>query len=344
MSEPPTSPLPGDLERLLIICPTWLGDTVMATPVLRTIRLHRPATRLIVGTRPGLSALLAGAPFVDELIELNMRGALGPARAAGAIGRRRPQAVLLLPNSFRSALTARLSGAPIRIGYRRDGRGALLTHALLPERSDRPTPAIEYYARLGTFALGIESIERRMELFISEEESAAADALLADVDGPYVLLVPGASKREKRWPAERFAQVADALRESRGLRCVITGMPTERGVLDAVATAAARPVVDLCRRGTTLSSLKAVIRGAAVMITNDTGPRHIAAAFRTPTVSLFGPTDPRWTALPEANERILLAEPFLPEELIADRHARLCAIDRIAVSDVLAAAEALLDA
>jgi heptosyltransferase-2 len=291
-----------------------------------------------------LGDLLAGAPFVDGLIELNMRGPLGPVRAAGTIRRRRPQAVLLLPNSFRSAVTARLSGAPIRIGYRRDGRGILLTHGLLPERSDRPTPAIEYYARLGAFALGVESIEPRMELAVSDEESAAAEALLSDVDGPFALLVPGASKREKRWPPERFAQVANALRGSRGLRCVITGTPAERPILGAVTAAVRGAVVDLSRRGATLGSLKAVVQRAALMVTNDTGPRHIAAAFGTPTVSLFGPTDPRWTALPQAKERILLAEPFLPEELIADRHAKLCAIDRIAVSDGLAAAEALLDA
>ncbi|MDY7109050.1 MAG: glycosyltransferase family 9 protein [Planctomycetota bacterium] len=344
MSEPRTTPLPGELERLLVIAPTWLGDTVMATPVLRAIRHHRPETQIIVATRRGLGAVLAGAPFVDELIELDMQGLLGPLRAAGAIRGKRPRAILLLPNSFRSALTARLSGTPIRIGYRRDGRGMLLTHGLRPERADRPTPAPVYYARLGAFALGGGSIDTRMELFVSDEESAAGEALLADVDGPFVLFVPGASKREKRWPAERFARVADALRASRGLRCLITGTPAERDVIDAVSAAAAGPVIDLSRRGVTLGSLKAVIRRAKLMITNDTGPRHIAAAFGTPTVSLFGPTDPRWTALPQAHERVVLAEPFLPEELIADRFAKLCAIDRIVVSDVLAAAEALLDA
>lgn len=344
MSEPATSPLPGDLESLLIICPQWVGDTVMATPVLRTAREHRPAARLIVATRPGLSDLLRGAPWPDEIIELDMRGPLGPLRAAGAIRRHRPQAALLLPNSFRSALTARLSRTPIRIGYDRDGRGLLLTHRLGVQRLKTPAPALEYYARLCAFALGGEAIEPRIELFVTEEESAAADALLADVDGPFLLLNPGASKRAKRWPAERFAQVADALGKPHGLRVVVNGTRGEQDILDAVAGAATGPIIDLAQRGVTLSSLKAVIRRAALLITNDTGPRHIAAAFATPTVSLFGPTDWRWTALPQANERTLLAEPFLPEELIADRHPKLCAIGRVAVSDVLAAAEALLDA
>ena len=91
-----------------------------------------------------------------------------------------------------------------------------------------------------------------------------------------------------------------------------------------------------------LSSLKAVIQRAAVLITNDTGPRHIAAALGTPVVTLFGPTDHRWTTLCGVRERILLAEPFLPEELVADRHPKSCAIEKISVQDVVAAVDGLL--
>ena len=337
MSRRTTPPLPRDLRSLLIVCPSWVGDSVMATPILRAARLLLPEARLIVAARRGLDGLLGGAPWLDELITLDMGGLLGPLRAAGAIRRHRPQAALLLPNSFRSALAVRLSGTPIRIGYDRDGRGMLLTHRLAIQRSPTPTPAIEYYARLGAYALGTETIETDMELFVSDEEAAAAD-------GPFILLNPGASKPEKRWPAARFAQVADALHESRGLRAVVSGSPGEGDILDAVVGAADSPVINLARRGVNLALLKAVIKRAVLLITNDTGPRHIAAALGTPVVSLFGPTDHRWTALPRANERILLAEPFLPDDLIADRHPKLCAIDRIGAADVIAAAEALLGA
>ena len=87
-----------------------------------------------------------------------------------------------------------------------------------------------------------------------------------------------------------------------------------------------------------------VIRRAALLITNAPGPRHIAAALGTPVVSLFGPTDHRWTTINCPHERMVLADPFLPEALIADQHPKRCAIDRIAVADVLAAARQLLDA
>ena len=116
MSRRTTPPLPRDLRSLLIVCPSWVGDSVMATPILRAARLLLPEARLIVAARRGLDGLLGGAPWLDELITLDMGGLLGPLRAAGAIRRHRPQAALLLPNSFRSALAVRLSGTPIRIG------------------------------------------------------------------------------------------------------------------------------------------------------------------------------------------------------------------------------------
>ena len=158
-----------------------------------------------------------------------------------------------------------------------------------------------------------------------------------------VLLNPGASKKEKRWPVERFAAVADALANSRSLAIVASGAPSEKGLIRALVAAAKTRIVNLADRGITLGSLKAIIQRASLLITNDTGPRHIAAALGTPAVCLFGPTDHRWTTLPEARERILLAEPFLPEELIADRMPKICSIDRIRVGDVISAAESLLD-
>jgi heptosyltransferase-2 len=338
-----TTPLGRDCDRIVILCPTWVGDTVMSTPVLRAVRRHLPEAHVIVAGRTGLLDLLRGAPWYDDLLEIDARGTLGPWRAASVLRQRRPDAVLLLPNSFRSGLVARLSGARRRIGYRRDGRRLLLTHRLDVERSDHPTPTIDYYARLGAFALGVESIDTHPELFTTDEEYEAAERVLEGVVRPFVLIAPGASKPAKRWPAERFAAVADALHERRGLAIAVSGAPNERAVLDAVRSATRTPITDLTSRGLTLGSLKAVIRQAALMMTNDTGPRHIAAALGTPLVTLFGPTDHRWTTLPHARERSLLAEPFLPETLIADRHPKLCAIGRIHVEDVLAAAGSLLD-
>jgi heptosyltransferase-2 len=326
----------------------------MCTPVLRAVRERRPQTRISAIVRPGLDDLLRGCPFIDSTIVCDNKGLFGPQRLAKAIKQSDAQAVLLLPNSFRSALGARLSGTPIRIGYDRDGRHAILTHALPPVKSDLPVPMVDYYAALSCFALGMdasaESIDRRIELATTPDEEAAADALLHEVSGPFVALNPGANRADKRWPAERFAALADRLTTCPATdsasphSVVITGGPGELELLEAIEKLAKRPLINLARRGVTLGSLKAVLRRAAILITNDTGPRHIAAALGTPVVTLFGPTDHRWTTLhlPPDRERILVAEPFLPEELVADQLPKACAIDKIAVEDVVMAVQAML--
>ncbi len=338
--------IPEDATRIAIVCPSWVGDTIMATPVYRAVRAARPDAKLWLVCRPGIDELLTGAPWPDGLIVGDARHTAGLFGIARAVRERGTEALLLLPNSFRSALLARLTKAPVRIGYRRGGRRVLLTEAVTPPRQ-RPIPAVEYYARLAQAALGLVqpgAIDRRIELFVTSQEQAEADRLLDGVPRPFALLCPGANRADKRWPAERFAAVADALQARHGLAVVATGAPGEAGVVADVARLARNQVTNLVDRGVTLSSLKGVAGQADVMITNDTGPRHIAAALGTPVVSLFGPTDVRWTTLEAAREHCLVAEPFLPEPVTADDHPRECAITRIAVGDVLAATERLLGA
>lgn len=347
-------PLAPDLRRVAVVCPSWVGDTVMSTPVLRALRQHRPESRITAIVRPGLDQLLHGCPFVDVLIVCDSKGLFGPQRLAKAIKQSDAQAVLLLPNSFRSALGARIAGTPIRVGYDRDGRHAILTHGLAPSKSDQPVPMVDYYVALASFSLGLDaspdSIDRRIELATTADEEAAADALLQDVNGPFIALNPGANRADKRWPAQRFAALADRLTASpQPPRIVITGAPSELDLLDEIERHAKHPLINLAKRGITLGSLKAVLRRAALLVTNDTGPRHIALALGTPTITIFGPTDHRWTTLhwgerrSADREQILLAEPFLPEELVADKLPKACAIEKIAVEDVVTAVHAMLD-
>ena len=319
----------------------------MATPVLRAVREALPAARILGVMRRGLDDVLRGNRWLDETIVCDMKGLAGPLRLANAISRFNAQAVLLLPNSFRAALGARLSGASIRVGYDRDRRGWLLSHRLntVIQPPNLPIPMVLYYAALAEFALGRggKPIDRRIELMVTSDEEHAADQPLHDVRHLFVVLNPGANRSDKRWPAERFAAVADALASSHGLAAVVNGSAGEREIVQSVMRAAKSPIINLTERGITLGSLKAVIGRAALMITNDTGPRHIAAALGTPVVTLLGPTDHRWTTLHCSHEHLLLAEPFLPEQLSADQHARACAIEKISVADVIAAAGALLE-
>ena len=335
--------LADDPARLVIIMPSWVGDVVMATPALRLLHAHYPATEITAALRPGLSPLLGGLENIHACIELQPKGLLGPWQAGRAIASTRPDAVILLPNSMRSALTARLSGAPARIGFSRQGRSRLLTAAIQPPSTGTVHTTLDDYLALAAAITGDTTIaDRQPRLALTDSDTRAAAVAMPLDDGPFVVLVPGANRLDKRWPTANFTQIADQLAHDHGLRVAVAGSPAEQPLVKTIVQSANCPIIDLASARPGLGGLKAILQAASLVITNDTGPRHIAAALGTPVVSLFGPTDHRWTVLPGIVERRLLAEPFLPESMIANRCPSVCRIDRITVQDVHAAAAALL--
>jgi heptosyltransferase-2 len=348
MSDTMPAQISSEVKHLLVLCPTWVGDCVMATPAFRAARRALPEARITALGQPGLEALLMPSPWFDAFAGVDAKGLAGTRRASQLVKRLVPavDAALLLPNSFRSALIPWLARVPVRAGVRSDWRSGMLTEIIDVPGRNGIRATLEHYALLAEAAFGVShgAIDRTMELQVSPEQQADADRVLAGVREPFVLLNPGAVRTNKRWPAEKFAQLADVLAQRFGVRVAVTGSPGERDVIAAVVGNATTGIVDLAARGVTLGSLKGVIRRAALLITNDTGPRHIALALGTPVVSLFGPTDPRHTLIDSANERILRAEPFLPEELVADDYEKACTMERISVGDVAAACAALLGA
>ncbi len=344
--------------------PSWVGDVVMATPALKAVREGLPGAFIGALMRPGTEALLAGTSLVDEVHVDARAGMMGVKRAAGKLRARRYECAVLLANSFSSALTARVAGIPRRMGYERDARNLLLTDGLVSSRRrdvepysrDRsrggewaPVPACEHYMGLARRLLGDESLRaERLILGTTEEEEREADGVLAGAGlapgEAYALLNPGGNREDKRWPAERFAVLAAWLRERHGLRSVVSGAPGERELTERIARGAGdgAGAVSIAGAGVTIASLKAVVRRSRLMVTNDTGPRHIAAAFDVPVVTLFGPTDHRWTTIPCVREALVLADPTLPEELVADDHPERCAIGRIEVERVMRAVERVL--
>ena len=343
----------------------------MATPALRFLRDALKGSFIGAMVRPGLDELLAGSDFFDEGHVASSQGLMGPKRSAAKVRGRAYDTALLLTNSFSTALVTRLAFIPRRVGYDRDGRGILLTDRLKPERTDRgfaAVPMVEYYLHAARAVIDApdpapSSPAPRLELGITPGQDAAAERLLhaGGITGlrPFAVLNPGANDPAKRWPADRFAALAAHL-ASRGMDIAINGSPGELALVDEVAALTRarlnelpalphEPVVArLPALGITIGSLKGVIRRAAIMITNDTGPRHIAAAFGVPSVTLYGPTDPRWTTLPDDGtpRADVAADPSLPPDQLADDHPERCRIDRIdlpraieAVSNVLARAQ-----
>lgn len=353
---PPNVNLPKPL-RLLIVLPNWVGDAVMATPTLREIRSAFPGIFIGGLVRPGIDQILDGAALVDEFHVEHPTGVLGPKFVAARLRPRRYDTALLLTNSFSTALITRIAGIPRRIGYNRDGRGLLLTDMVdAPRRPDgryAPVPAVDYYLRLARQMLLGERARTGtplMELGVTPAQATEAAAILEKAgagDQPVAILNPGGNKVQKRWPAERYAWLARELRDRRGMRVLVNGSPGEREIVETIVAGAGEGVIGLHTLGMSLGSLKGVVKRASVMITNDTGPRHIAAAMGVPLVSLFGPTDPKWTTIPHhphGPEIELVADPTLPPDQVSDDHPERCRIERIEQATVWAAVEQVLAA
>ncbi|MEM1186093.1 MAG: glycosyltransferase family 9 protein [Planctomycetota bacterium] len=344
--------------RLLVVCPSWVGDAVMATPALRRLRSELPGAYIGALVRPGIDHVLDGLDLFDEVHTIRSQGFMGPKRAAAGVRGRGYDTALLLTNSFSTALSVRMALIGRRVGYDRDGRGVLLTDRLTAPKTDKGwavVPAVSYYwfaagAVLGNDRRALEApplheLERVetglppgvvMELGCTDRDQAEGSATLAsaDVTTEYAILNPGGNNPAKRWPAERFCEIGKKLSEERGWRVLVNGAPAEIDLCTQIAAGIPKGVA-LQEHGHTLRGLKHVVCGAKLMVTNDTGPRHFAVAAGVPTVSLFGPTDPRWTTVPtSAPEAIVVADPTLDPRDVSNDHPERCAIERVTIDCV----------
>jgi heptosyltransferase-2 len=354
--------------------PSWIGDAVMATPTIRLIRELLPGAFIGGLVRPGIDQLLDGLPFFDDLHVDRPTGVMGPKRVAARIRPRRYQLALLLTNSFSTALITRVAGVPERVGYDRDGRGFLLTDRVVPLRrrdvmpyarsntspsSFAPVSAVKYYHDLAAHmlrSLGIDpgpgGPQGLLELVATQQDRVSASQVLERAglpierqhSTPLVVLNPGGNNPAKRWPTERFAALGDYLAQHAGMTIAVAGGPNERELADEIVkrSAPTTPILNLPAAGLDIRALKGILQRARLLVTNDTGPRHIAAAFGTPVVTLFGPTDYRWTTIPHRDEAILTAAPELPIHEVANDHPELTRIENIGLGDVVAAANKLL--
>jgi len=297
-----------------VFIPNWVGDVVMATPALRAIRAQFPAARIVHLMRPYVAEVLGGLRFCDEqafwpAANLPVHKRWGEfTRLVWELRRETFDTAVLLTNSFRTALMARLVRAERRIGYLRDGRGRLLTDPLAPVKSGKryvPVPALDYYNSIARY-MGCEKVHDGMELATVNADESAIDARLGSEadERPLVVLNPGANFGwAKCWPAEYFAALSDMLIERLGARVIASTTPRERSIADRIRAAARRPLEIFVDPPLGLGPLKALIRRAQLLVTNDTGPRHFASAFGVPVVTVFGSSDPAWTVTRFAGER-----------------------------------------
>ncbi len=280
-------------ERLSVRLPNWLGDTVMAAPLLASLRAAFPAARVLAAGP--WAPVLAGQHLADVLLTYP-RAWSGRVRGADHARDFRPEVAVLLPNSLESALAATYWGARRRVGFATGGRTWLLT-----DRVPLPSPRlhqIDEYLRLGA-ALGAPATTDAPRLeppAPDSDERREARALVTEVvgaDRAAVGLHLGAAYGDaKVWPADRVIELVTELRK-RDVTAVLLGpMDNDTISRDIVRATGVASLVGRDRPAT----LPALLAAIGALVAGDTGVAHLATALGTPVVTLFGPTDPRLTA------------------------------------------------
>jgi len=325
-----------ELSRILIRSPNWLGDVMLSLGAVRDLRRNFPSARIEVLARPSVADVYRAVREIDGV-------RLCPSFGEGVAVSRGFDAALLLPNSFGSALQVWRAGIPERWGYARDGRSLLLTRRAQVRQGVRGVSEAYFYRALLAGLGLVVSADLDLSLACPAEWRDRGQALLGRT-GEWIGLNPGAAfGSAKRWLPERYAAVADALAERRGAHVVIVGSAAERPLADTIAQAMRRPARVLCGE-TSLSELIGVLANLRLLVTNDSGPMHVAAALGVPVVAVFGPTDWRETA-PRGRDCRVVRE----EAECAPCKLRECPIDHrcmtaVSVARVLATCEDLLGA
>jgi heptosyltransferase II len=285
------------MTRSLVIAPQWIGDAVMAEPLLA--RLAARGEQLTVAALPWVAPALRAMPQVAEVIELPFaHGRLDwtARRQLAATWRGRFDVAYVLPNSIKAALLPWLARIPLRIGYQGEGRWLLLNRRL-PNPPGRPAMVGFYSALAGP---GGDAAARPRLHFAPATVTSATDAAQVQ-PGHYWVFAPGAEYGPaKCWPADHYAELARALHARDGLPVLLLGSGKEAALCEQIAQAAPGACRVMAGK-TSLLQAMALIGASRGMVSNDSGLMHVAAAFGLPQVAVFGSTSPEHT--PPLNPR-----------------------------------------
>jgi len=293
-----------DFARTLIIKPSSMGDIVQALPVLTALKEAHPEARVSWLVARPFAGILEGHPRVDDLVIFDRRRFAHIGRSLPITGEflaflkdlRRGEFTLAvdLQGLFRSGLFALATGAPNRVGFRaaRELAPLFYTDRVAVPRKDMH--AVDRYLAVAEY-LGLAMPQATDHLPVSAEARVSARGRLAEAGlapgEPFVAVCAHARWETKQWPPRHFARVLDQVRAAAGTRAVLVGSAAGVSIGQAIGDAMAERPIDLTDK-TTLKELIAVIAEARAMLTNDSGPMHVAAAVGTPVVAVFGPTNP----------------------------------------------------
>lgn len=338
-------------NKILLIRLDRIGDVVLSTPVIKALRDAYPKSHIAFMVRPYCRDIVEGNPYLDEVIIYDKggshKGLPGNIRFIQELRRKRFDLAIVLHPTTRSHLVAALAGIPEIIGYDRKW-GSLLTkkiphmkHYGLKHERDYVIDVLKY--------VGIEAKDRSLYMPVKEDSEKRIDAVFgsAGLNKGDVIIVfnAGASCPSKRWSAERFAEAGNELVKRAGAKIVVIGGESDKEAGSKVASLIKGTCLDLSGK-TTVADLASIFRRSNLLISNDSGPVHIACAVGAPVVAIFGRSDRGLSPLrwgPTGGRSVILHKATGCEVCLAHNCAKgFACLDAVTVDEVVDAALGLL--
>jgi lipopolysaccharide heptosyltransferase I len=336
--------MPDSVKNILIIKPSSLGDIVLALPALTALRKSFPNAEISWLIRPEFAPLLENHPHLDRIIYFD-RKLLGkawfhPAALQSLVSLIKTlrsshfDAVIDFQGLFRTASLAWLSGCKKRFGIAnaREFAPYFYTHKI--EQTKDCIHLVDYYLKI-TEAAGATELGAQ---FVLPEHPQADDSVRKLLDSRgippdnYVVFVPGSAHRDKRWPVERFAELAEKISSKFDLPVIAAGSAGEAALVEKLVELSEVPVTNIAGK-TALGELVILLKKAKLVVSNDTGPGHIAAALGAPLVIMYSWSNPARIAPYKRNECLVAREPFSRGTEIKSRNPKHN-VDKITVDEV----------
>lgn len=339
------------LHRILVVAPNWFGEALFITPFIAALREARPFAFIAALSVPRVEEIVRHIAGVDRSLTYDEAGAhrwlAGKWRIASVLRRERFDTAFVLRRSASRTALVWLAGVPFRVGFANRKSRWLLTHPIPPSRGARHKAAT-YLELLG--GLGLPAQFSPYAFRVTEQERRETEAWLhaQGVSGDQHLIVvhPGANWAHKRWSPERFAQAADHLAQRPGRLIALTGAPEDQPLIDKIRSLMSARALILAGR-TTVPQMAACLSRAALLVSNDTGVMHLAAAVGCPVVALYGPTSPAMVGPlgDPSRTRVIHHAASCPNiPCYRPEHPGHPGMDAISVEEVVDASERLLDA
>ena len=334
---PTDPPLPAHrLDEIAIVMMSAVGDVVHVMPLIQAIKQHSPHSRITWVLQPGPASLVRGHPVVDEIIEFDRKRGL---RAFNDVRRklasRRFDIVLALQVYFKAGVITSFINAPIKLGFdksrARDANWLFTTHRIARHRNQHVQD--QYFEFIDALSIPHEKITWGLGPWNAQERAWQGN-FLSQFDKPIAPIVVATSKADKDWSPEQWAKVCKILWHEFNLQPVLVGGRSERELAAEKQILRGAPMAHSAL-GSGLRKLAAILDGAAVAISPDTGPLHLAVALRTPVISLMGYTNPKRVGPYDFSRDLMIDAYGEPnEDYPLDATYRLGRMDRISVDQV----------